>query len=44
MAGKDENGSDSGTVHERGYELFTYNNGVKNKITNITDNFTLLHR
>ncbi|MBQ6746474.1 MAG: TonB-dependent receptor [Bacteroidaceae bacterium] len=23
-----------------GYELFTWNNGVKNKVTNITDNFT----
>ena len=23
-----------------GYELFTYNNGVKNKITSIIDNFT----
>ncbi|EJW96371.1 OmpA-related protein, partial [gut metagenome] len=24
-----------------GYELFTHNNGVENKIANITDNFTL---
>ena len=41
MAGKDENGNQILEPYmSAGYELFTYNNGVKNKITNITDNFT----
>jgi outer membrane receptor protein involved in Fe transport len=42
MAGQDENGNQIMEPYmSLGYELFTYNNGVKNKITNITDNFTL---
>ena len=42
MAGKDANGNQIMEPYmSLGYELFTYNNGVKNKITNITDNFTL---
>jgi len=42
MAGKDANGNQLMEPYiSLGYELFTFNNGVKNKITNITDNFTL---
>ena len=42
MAGTDENGNQLMQPYmSLGYELFTYNNGVKNKITNITDNLTL---
>ena len=38
----DENGTNVLEPYiSAGYELFTWNNGVKNKITNITDNFTL---
>ncbi|MDE5760714.1 MAG: TonB-dependent receptor, partial [Bacteroides sp.] len=41
MAGKDENGQQILEPYmSAGYELFTWNNGVKNKITSITDNFT----
>ncbi|MEE3446846.1 MAG: TonB-dependent receptor, partial [Prevotella sp.] len=42
MAGKDANGNQIMEPYmSLGYELFTYNNGVKNKITSVTDNFTL---
>ena len=42
MAGQDADGKQIMEPYmSLGYELFTYNNGVKNKITNITDNFTL---
>lgn len=41
MAGKDEKGNQIMEPYmSAGYELFTYNNGVKNKITSIVDNFT----
>ena len=41
MYGKDEEGNQILEPYmSAGYELFTYNNGVKNKVTNITDNFT----
>lgn len=43
MAGKDSEGNQLMEPYiSLGYELFTYNNGVKNKITNVTDNFTYL--
>ena len=42
MAGQDADGNQIMEPYmSLGYELFTYNNGVKNKITNITDNFTV---
>lgn len=41
MAGKDKDGNQILEPYmSAGYELFTWNNGVKNKITSITDNFT----
>ena len=41
MAGKDESGNQILEPYmSAGYELFTYNNGVHNNITNVTDNFT----
>lgn len=41
MAGRDKDGSQILEPYmSAGYELFSYNNGVKNKITNVTDNFT----
>lgn len=41
MAGKDEDGKQLMESYiSAGYELFTYNNGVNNKITSIIDNFT----
>ena len=41
MAGKDADGNQIMEPYiSAGYELFTYNNGVHNKITTITDNFT----
>lgn len=41
MAGSDANGDQILEPYmSAGYELFTYNNGVKNKITSIIDNFT----
>lgn len=41
MAGKDEEGNQILEPYmSAGYELFTWNNGVKNKITSIVDNFT----
>lgn len=41
MAGKDEEGNQIMEPYmSAGYELFTWNNGVKNKITSIVDNFT----
>ena len=40
-AGKDAEGNQIMEPYmSAGYELFTYNNGVKNKITSIIDNFT----
>ena len=41
LAGKDAEGNQIMEPYmSAGYELFTYNNGVKNKITSIIDNFT----
>lgn len=41
LAGKDAEGNQIMKPYmSAGYELFTYNNGVKNKITSIIDNFT----
>ena len=41
MAGKDAEGNQIMEPYlSLGYELFTWNNGVHNKVTNITDNFT----
>ena len=41
MAGRDENGEQIREPYmSAGYELFTYNNGVHNKTTTLTDNFT----
>ena len=41
MAGKNPDGTQIMEPYmSAGYELFTYNNGVKNKIFNVTDNFT----
>ncbi len=41
MAGKGEDGKQLMESYiSAGYELFTYNNGVNNKITSIIDNFT----
>lgn len=41
MAGKDADGNQIMEPYiSLGYELFTWNNGVHNKVTNITDNFT----
>lgn len=41
MAGSDAEGNQILEPYmSAGYELFTYNNGVKNKITSIIDNFT----
>ena len=41
MAGTDTNGDQIMEPYmSAGYELFTYNNGVKNRITSIIDNFT----
>lgn len=41
LAGKDAEGNQIMEPYmSAGYELFTYNNGVKNKITSVIDNFT----
>lgn len=41
MAGKDNDGNQIMEPYiSAGYELFTYNNAVHNKITTVTDNFT----
>ena len=41
LAGKDSEGNQIMEPYmSAGYELFTYNNGVKNKITSVIDNFT----
>lgn len=41
LAGKDAEGNQIMEPYMSvGYELFTYNNGVKNKITSVIDNFT----
>lgn len=41
MAGNDKDGKQLMESYiSAGYELFTYNNGVNNKVTNIVDNFT----
>lgn len=40
LAGKDAEGNQIMEPLSAGYELFTYNNGVKNKITSVIDNFT----
>lgn len=41
LAGKDAGGNQIMEPYmSAGYELFTYNNGVKNKITSVIDNFT----
>lgn len=41
MAGKEEEGKQLMEPYmSAGYELFTYNNGVRNKITSLIDNFT----
>lgn len=41
LAGKDTEGNQIMEPYmSAGYELFTYNNGVKNKITSVIDNFT----
>ena len=43
LAGKDAEGNQIMEPYmSAGYELFTYNNGVKNKITSVIDNFTTL--
>lgn len=41
LAGRDESGNQIIEPYiSAGYELFTWNNGVKNKVTSIVDNFT----